>query len=227
MKRPTAVLCALGISALAAVALAQDSSSNQTTTTKQTTTQVSPDGLTTKTTTIEGKVVRYEPGKTIVLVGPDNKEMSYVLTENVQAPADVQVGRQVTLTATPSTSGPAVITKITTTSITPEGNLKTETETHSSSSSSDPQAMSQSQTETTTKVTTITGTVSAYEPGKSVTFVLPDKRTVVYTIEPASVVPSDIAVGSTYTVETTTSGGTVVKRITTTKTTKKSTTVQP
>ncbi len=224
MKRPTAVLCVLGISALAAVALAQDSSSNQsTTTTKQTTTQVSPDGVTTKTTTIEGKVVRYEPGKTIVLVGPDNKEMSYVLTESVQAPADIQVGREVTLTAMPSTSGPAVVTKITTTSITPEGNLKTETETRSTSS--DPQAMSQS--ETTTKVTTITGTVSAYEPGKSVTFVLPDKKTVVYTIEPSSVVPSDIAVGSTYTIETTTSGGTVVKRITTTKTTKKSTTVQP
>jgi|RhiMetdeSRZDD1v2_1073273.scaffolds.fasta_scaffold07425_10 hypothetical protein len=226
MKRPTAVLCALGISALAAVALAQDSSSNQsTTTTKQTTTQVSPDGVTTKTTTIEGKVVRYEPGKTIVLVGPDNKEISYVLTEKVQAPADIQVGREVTLTAMPSTSGPAVITKITTTSITPEGNLKTETETRSTSS--DPQAMSQSQSETTTKVTTITGTVSAYEPGKSVTFVLPDKKTVVYTIEPASVVPSDIAVGSTYTIETTTSGGTVVKKITTVKTTKKSTTVQP
>jgi hypothetical protein len=218
MKRPTALLCALGVSALAAVALAQDSST-QSTTTKQTT-QVSPDGVTTKTTTIEGKVVRYEPGKTIVLVGPDNKEMSYVLTESVQAPADVQVGRQVTLTAMPSTSGPAVITRITTTSITPEGNLKTETETRSS----DPQAMSQSQTQT--KVTTITGTVSSYEPGKSVTFVLPDKKTVVYTIEPTSVVPSDIAVGSTYTIETTTSGGTVVKKITTVKTTK-STTVQP
>jgi hypothetical protein len=223
MKRPTALLCALGVSALAAVALAQDSSSTQSTTTKQTT-QVSPDGVTTKTTTIEGKVVRYEPGKTIVLVGPDNKEMSYVLTEGVQAPADVQVGREVTLTAMPSTSGPAVVTRITTTSITPEGNLKTETETRSMSSAGDPQAMSQSQTQT--KVTTITGTVSAYEPGKSVTFMMPDKKTVVYTIEPTSVVPSDIAVGSTYTIETTSSGGTVVKKITTVKTTK-STTVQP
>ena len=58
MKRPTALLCALGVSVLAAVALAQDSSSTQSTTTTQ-------------TTTIEGKVVRYEPGKTIVLVGPD------------------------------------------------------------------------------------------------------------------------------------------------------------
>jgi hypothetical protein len=224
MKRPTALLCALGVSALAAVALAQDSSSTQsTTTTKQTTTQISPDGS--KTTTIEGKVVRYEPGKTIVLVGPDSKEVTYMLSERVQVPADVQIGRQVSLTTEPSPSGPAVVTKVTTTSITPEGNLKTETETRSMSSAGDPQAMSQSQTQT--KVTTITGTVSAYEPGKSVTFVLPDKKTVVYSIEPTSVVPSDIAVGSTYTIETTTSGGTVVKKITTVKTTTKSTTVQP
>src|SRR5262245_66584554 len=107
---------------------------------------------TTETTTIEGKVVRYEPGKTIVLVGPDKKETTYMLTSGVQAPADVQVGREVTLTSSPSTSGPAVITKITTTSITPEGNIKRETETRSTSSASDPQAMSQSQT-TETKVT--------------------------------------------------------------------------
>ena len=142
-----------------------------------------------------------------------------MLTERVEAPADIQVGREVTLSTAPSTSGPAVVTKITTTSITPEGNIKKETETRSMSSN--PQAMSQSETQT--KVTTITGTVSAYEPGKTVTFMMPDKKTVVYTIEPASVVPSDIAVGKTYTIETTTSGGTVVKKITTV-TTK---TVQP
>src|SRR5262249_22268802 len=97
-------------------------------------------------------------------VGPDKKEMTYVLTERVEAPADIQVGREVTLSTAPSTSGPAVVTKITTTSITPEGNIKKETETRSMSSN--PQAMSQSETQT--KVTTITGTVSAYEPGKTV-----------------------------------------------------------
>jgi hypothetical protein len=207
---------------MAAVALAQDSSSTQQTTTKQTTTQISPDGS--KVTTIEGKVVRYEPGKTIVIVGPDSREVSYMLTDRVQVPSDVQIGRQVSLTTEPSPSGPAVVTKVTTTSITPEGNIKKETETRSMSSSGDPQAMSQSETQT--KVTTVSGTVSAYEPGKSITFVMPDKKTVVYTIEPTSVIPSDVAVGSTYTIETTTSGGTVVKKITTVKTTK-STTVQP
>jgi len=65
--------------------------------------------------------------------------------------------------------------------------------------------------------------VTAYEPGKSVTFVLPDQKTVVYTIDTTSVVPSDIAVGKTYSVQTTksTSGGgkMSVKKITTTRTT--------
>ena len=63
--------------------------------------------------------------------------------------------------------------------------------------------------------------MTAYEPGKSVTFVLPDQKTVVYTIDTTSVVPSDIAVGKTYSVQTvkTTSGnGMVVKKITTTTT---------
>jgi hypothetical protein len=75
---------------------------------------------------------------------------------------------------------------------------------------------------TTTSNDSITGTVSAYEPGKSVTFVLPDKRTVVYTIDASSVVPSDIAVGKTYSVttvkSTTGSNGMTVKKITTTTT---------
>jgi len=71
--------------------------------------------------------------------------------------------------------------------------------------------------------------VTAYEPGKSVTFVLPDQKTVVYTIDTTSVVPSDIAVGKTYSVQTTksTSGnGMTVRKITTT-TTKTSTSSHP
>jgi len=71
--------------------------------------------------------------------------------------------------------------------------------------------------------------VTAYEPGKSITFVLPDQKTVVYTIDTTSVVPSDIAVGKTYSVQTTKSSsgsGMTVKKITTT-TTKTSTTTHP
>jgi hypothetical protein len=83
MSRTTkwGALCLAGGLALATTALAQE----QTTTTQ--TTQVTDDGVSrsTKTTTIEGKVVRYEPGKTIVVLGPDNKELTYTLSSNVGA----------------------------------------------------------------------------------------------------------------------------------------------
>ena len=93
MKRTTrfGALCVAGGLALGTAALAQDassSSSQQTTTTSQST-QVTDDGVarTTKTTTVEGKVVRYEPGKTIVVLGPDQKEVTYTLATGVNAPA--------------------------------------------------------------------------------------------------------------------------------------------
>ncbi|MFY9550880.1 MAG: hypothetical protein WAU32_06995 [Thermoanaerobaculia bacterium] len=220
MKRSTTVF-ALCVAGLASAVLAQEPSSTQSTTTQTQTTQVSSDGVTTKTTVVQGKVVRYEPGKTIVLVGPDSRETTFTLTPKVEVPGDVRIGRQVSLSTEPSDSGQIIVTRITTQSMTPEGDIKTETQTMSTSPSGD---------QTLTKTTTITGTVSALEPGKSVTFLLPDKKTVVYTIDASSVVPSDMAVGKTYMVETTssTSGGPlVVKKITTTKTTKKTTTVQP
>jgi hypothetical protein len=171
---------------------------------------------TTKVTTVEGKVVRYEPGKTIVVMEPDNKEVSFVLSPNVEVPGDIEIGRMVTLSTEPSASGPVVVTRITIRSMTPEGNIKTETETKSTDASGE---------QTSVKTTTITGTVSAFEPGRSVTFVLPDKKTVVYTVDTSSVVPSDLAVGKVYTVETTTTKGgqLVVKRITSTRTIKKET----
>lgn len=207
--------CLVGSFVFVAAAGAQEP-----TTATQTTTAVTDDGMTktTKTTTINGKVVRYEPGKTIVVVGTDNREMSYPLSATVIVPADVSVGRMVTLSTEPSSSGPVTVTRITTRSMTPEGNIKTETQTHSKTASGD---------ETSMKITTITGTVSAFEPGRSVTFLLPDKSTVVYTVDSASVLPSDLAAGKTYTLQTTrttTGGPLVVKKIV--STTKKTTSVQ-
>src|SRR5438034_902464 len=95
-----------GSFALVAAARAQDPAANQTQSTSQQTTI--------KTTTIEGKVVRYEPGKTIVVMGPDNKEVSYTLSTNVVVPADIEVGRVVTLTTEPSEVGAVTVTRITT-----------------------------------------------------------------------------------------------------------------
>ncbi len=230
MKRwltPTA-LCLAGSFALVSAAGAQDPSSNQNPGTTTTNTQVTDDGMTRKTTTttVEGKVVRYEPGKTIVVVGSDNRETTYSLSSNVVVPADIQVGRVVTLNTEPSASGPVTVTRITTRSVGADGSMKTETETRTQSSTGD-QTMTKSTTQS--GATSITGTVSAYEPGRSVTFLMPDKTTVVYTVDANSQLPSDLAVGKTYVVETTrtsTSGPLVVKRITTTTTTQKKTTVQ-
>ena len=218
--------CLAGAFAVASAAWAQENSnqSEQTTTTQQTT-QVTDDGQikSTKTTTVEGRVVRYEPGKTIVIVGPDNRETSYVLSANTTVPADVQIGRTVSLSTEPSANGPVTVSRITVQSMTPEGKLKTETQTHSTDASGN-QTMSKS---TETKSIDVTGTVQAIEPGKSVTVVLPDKKTVTYTIDTSSVVPTDIAVGKTYTIQTTrttANGPLVVRKITSTTTTTKKTT---
>lgn len=251
MKRTLNVgaLCVAGTFALATAGLAQDTSMSHSTTTQSTTqsTTVAP---------VQGKVVSYEPGKSIVVVGADGRTQTYRLTSATSVPSDVAVGRSVSIVTEPSAtgSGAAVVTRITTTSVGSDGSMKTETQTHvadpnavssANPSSPNPSASwetaspmssgqstsSQSTTQTTTTTSSdgsITGTVTAYEPGKSVTFVLPDKRTVVYTIDASSVVPTDIAVGKTYSVTTvkSTSGsnGMVVKKITTTTTTKSSTT---
>ena len=243
-------LCVAGSFAVATSALAQSSTSQSTTTTQSTSVQSSRP--------IQGRVVRYEAGKSIVVVGSDGREQTFPLTASVSAPADVAVGRTVSIVTEPSSSGAATVTRITTTSMGSDGSMRTDTETHttnpdqskSSSYSSttapapassidssalsgqSPDAMSagQSTSQSTTKSTTtqsttsdgtITGTVTAYEPGKSVTFVLPDQKTVVYTIDTTSVVPSDIAVGKTYSVQTiksTSGNGMTVKKITTTTT---------
>jgi hypothetical protein len=224
MKRTTqwGAFCLAGSFALATAAVAQES--QQQTTTQQTTTQqtqVSDDGVArTTTTTVTGKVVRYEPGKTIVVLGPDNKQMTYTLASDVNAPADVQIGKQVSLSTEPGEAGAVMVHKITTQSVTSDGKLKTETQTRTI----DPNGNS-----TTMNSTSVTGTVSAFEPGKSVTIQLPDQKTVVYTLDASSVVPSDVAVGKTYTIQTTrtsANGPLVVRKITTTTTTTKKSTVQ-
>ena len=231
MKRrltPTA-LCLAGSFALVSVAGAQqDPSAPQNPETTTTQTQVTDDGMTrtTKTTTVEGKVVRYEPGKTIVVVGPDSREVTYSLSSNLVVPADIQVGRVVTLSTDPSASGTATVTRITTRSMGSDGSMKTETQTRTQSATGDQTTMTRS---TAQSGANVTGTVSAYEPGRSVTFLMPDKTTVVYTLDAGSQVPTDLSVGKTYVVETTrtsTSGPLVVKKITTTTTTQKKTTVQ-
>jgi hypothetical protein len=165
-----------------------------------------------KVVTITGEVVKYEPGQTIVIRQPDRRVMTYTLSPTVTLPSDIQVGRTVTVSTEPSSdgSGPAVVTKVTTTSMTPEGQTKTTTERTEMSPLGDT-------TKTTT--TTISGTVSAYEPGQFITIERPDHQTVRYVITQESQLPQEVAVGNAVTIRTYTTGGNqVVKQVTVTKT---------
>jgi len=58
---------------------------------------------TTTRTTYRGSIVRYEPGHQIVL-REGGREVSFILTPNVELPSDVAVGREVTLTTEPGTT---------------------------------------------------------------------------------------------------------------------------
>lgn len=178
-------------------------------TTKQTTV-LSPDNP--RIVTITGEVVKYEPGQTIVLRQPDKRVVTYTLSPGAILPEDIRIGRTVTVSTEPSSdgSGPAVITKVTTTSMTPEGQTKTTTERTE---------MSPSGETSKTMTTTISGTVSAFEPGQFITIERPDHQTVRYTITQESQLPQDLTVGKTVTIRTTTvNGAQVAKQVTITKT---------
>jgi hypothetical protein len=179
-------------------------------TTRETVVQ-NPSGAQTTTTTttrVIGEVVRYEPGQTIVIRHPDSQIVTYTLSPSIQVPTEVTAGRRVTVFTQPSTSGPVVVTRITT-----EASGATMESTGGA------------------QIATIYGTISAYEPGKTITVVLPDSKRVTYVIDTKSEVPTDLAVGKTVTVRTTTVTGApqpVVRKITykTQTTTTKEKTVQ-
>jgi hypothetical protein len=210
--KPKTLIAGMILGVAAAAAPAQET---------QTTTEVSTQASQsqTTTTTITGTVVQYEPSKTIVIRHPDNRVVTYVLSSSLTPPTDLTIGRKVSIVTEPSDSGPVVVTRIETTSLTPEGNLKTTTEQREVSASDE---------ETKTEVTAVYGTVSAFEPGKSITIVQPDKTTVTYVVNAESEIPSGLTTGRTVTVETTTVTGAsspVVRKVTYKKTTK--TTVKP
>jgi hypothetical protein len=163
-----------------------------------------------KIVTITGEVVRYEPGQSIVIREPDRKEVTFKIGPQATVPSEVQIGRKVTLTTQPAAdgSGPAMVTRIETTSVTSEGQIKKKTETTETTASGDT-------SKTTT--TTVYGTVTALQPGQSITIERPGHQTVTYTIDTQSEMPQDLAVGKTVTVTTQTvsgSGGAVVRKVT-------------
>jgi len=177
--------------------------SAQEVTTKQTKIETTSDNP--KVVTITGEVVRFEPGQLIVLRGPDQKVTTYTISPSASLPSDLTIGRTVTISTEPSSdgSGPAMVTKVTTTSMTPEGQKKTTVERTETSPSGETMK---------TTTTTIEGTVSAYEPGQFITIEKPDHKTVRYTITQESQLPQDLAIGKTVTIRTYTNNGTEFAR---------------
>jgi hypothetical protein len=146
----------------------------------------------TKYVTVDGEVIRYEAGRVIAIRGADGKEVIYTLSPTSVVPADVQVGRRVTLYTEPGKDGGTqLVSRVTTTSVTPEGNVKSTTE--------DTRTLP-SGTTTRTTTTTFTGKVAAYQAGKTLTITRFDGSKVTYLINEKSTVPADMIIGKTVTV---------------------------
>ena len=168
-------------------------------------TRTSPLGdVSKKTTTVRGNVVSFTPGRTIVVRSAAGEVMSYELSPSAVVPADIQVGKEVTIDTMPGTAGSTLVSKVTTTSITPEGQVKKTTE----------ETRREPSGETIkTTTTTVQGKVQAYVPGKSITVIKSDGSATTFTVpEGDRAIPPDIAVGRTVTIRTL-PNGTVVETI--------------
>ena len=169
----------------------------------------------TKYMTVDGEVVRYEAGRVIVVRGADNKEVVYTLSPSTVVPADVKIGRRVTLFTEPANGGGSqLVSRVTTTSVTPDGNVKRTTE--------DTRHLPSGAT-TRTTTTTISGQIAAYEAGKTLTITRFDGSKVTYVINEKSNVPPDLVIGKTVSIlplATTGPGEPVAQTITYVTTTK-------
>jgi CHASE2 domain-containing sensor protein len=143
----------------------------------------------TKYVTVDGDVVRYDAGRVIVIRGADNKETAYTLSPKIVVPAEVRVGRRVTLYTELDKNGKTqLVSRVTTTSVTPEGNVKRTTE--------DTRRLPSGAT-TRTTTTNISGKVESYEAGRTLTITQSDGSKVTYLLNERSKVPADLVVGRT------------------------------
>lgn len=176
-----AMFLALAIYAVAAIAASQETS----VTSPVNANPPTPVTASTRVVTISGDVVRYEAGKSIVVRSIDGHDVAYTIAPQVAAARDVAVGRRVSIVTEPSVSGPVLVTSITTETLAPSG----QTEPAPSS-------------ETKTQIAAVYGTVTAYEPGRSITLLRPNATAVTYTIDGSSTIPSSLAAGRRVVVRT-------------------------
>jgi len=146
-----------------------------------------------KTTTVTGEVVSFVPGRNIVIRRSPGNDVTLALGPRATLPAEMQVGQRVTLYTEPGEDGNTTVTRVTTTSVTAEGQTKRTVEETRTSPTGE-----------TSKTTTVTvhGRVQTYMPGKSVTLLKADGSTTTYVISDASQVPAELAMGKMVTVRT-------------------------
>lgn len=171
---------AVAIGAVAAIAASQDAAA------------------TANRTTASGEVVRYDPGKTIVVRHADHRVVTYAVSPSLVAPAEAQVGRRVSLVAEPGDDGVVRVTQLTTEAdpVPASGQISATTGTTTPAGE-----------EAKSEITTVYGTVTAYEPGRSITVAQPDKKTATYAIDRESALPARLARGRRVVVRTITRPG--------------------
>jgi len=154
---------------------------------------------------VSGEVIRYEPGRAIVLKS-DGREVSYVLTPELALPADVQLGRRVTVHTERGADGTTRVTRVVSTSLTPEGQVQRTTE---------ETRVGESGTVVREK-RTVTGEVVSFVPGK--TIVVRPAAGEPLSLALAASATGDVQVGQRVTLytEPCADGTTTVSRITTT-----------
>lgn len=155
-------------------------------------TRTQPSGETTTISSgpITGEVIRLEPGKTIVLRS-NGKETRYTLAPNVALPAEVQVGRTATLTLEPGIDGTSVVKRVKTTTVSPQGQVKETTEI----TRTDPSGQTSRST-----MSTLTGRVEAYLPGRSITVIDSKGSRVTYVLSAETQLPSEVVMGKDVTI---------------------------
>lgn len=150
-----------------------------------------------KTTTVTGEVVSFVPGRNIVIRRSPGKDVTLTLGPRATLPAEMQVGQRVTLYTEPGPDGNTTVTRVTTTSLTPEGQTKRTVEETRTSPTGE-----------TTKTTTVSvhGRVQTYLPGKSVTLLKADGTSTTYVLTDTSQIPTELAMGKMVTIRTMPSG---------------------
>lgn len=189
-----AMLLASVIAAVATIAASQEASP---TPAPATTPRKIPRSVTTS-----GEIVRYDAGKTIVIRQSDDRIVTYELAPAVPVSAEIHVGNRVTILAVPSADGVVRVTRVT-----PMGPDPVPAAPAPPAASVTPNAEIPSAAQAKTQTTTAYGTITAYEPGQSISILQPNGKTVIYAIDGDSSLPTGIATGKTVVVRTITRPG--------------------